>query len=206
MEAPPSPTEIPQDEPKDLQELEHINKNRPRPKRNRPISKLPPAKLKSTVADAEDANLNFDEGLNHFFAVTDALPQRTSALFIPSDDPRELPLWSPTVSQSPASLRREPRVPDIVAEQNGDESDRNDHLSKLPLAMPKPDRIIHANVLAEMKAKRELRASGLFSVNVANIGSPDRPPKSPPLILTPKPKPRIPRKTSGSQPSGNCPN
>ena len=66
------------------------------------------------------------------------------------------------------------------------------------------DRGLSASMLAEIKAKQEARASGIFNLNVNNVtngGDHNGRSRSPPPPVTPKPKARAGsgRKSSGSR-------
>lgn len=204
-EVPPSPTEIPQEEPKNLHRLEHINKFRPKPKRNRPLSKLP-----GTRTPTDPPN---NEGLGNFFPTPErAAPVANRVSWNKTADTSQpLPVFmvSPSVSRKdlfkslpPEEVVRRTFEPVMEESEKFDRSDVG--AAKPPFGLS--DRGFTADMLAEIRAKQEARASGIFSLNVNNVGSGEpsgRRSKSPPPT-TPKPKVRVAgvRKNSGTRTAG----
>ncbi|XP_055357873.1 F-actin-uncapping protein LRRC16A-like isoform X2 [Paramacrobiotus metropolitanus] len=194
-EVPPSPTEIPQEEPRHLHKLEHLNKSRPKPKRNRPISKPPMSKSSGDIPP-------IDDGLGNFFALPElnsGHPNRLS--WNKADAVQSLPVFmaSPSVARKelvrPADevVKRtfEPVVEEV--ERNDTKSSETGAGGKAPFGLS--ERGFTADIMAEMRAKQEARASGIFNLNVNNGGNVEPVSngrsKSPPPPTTPKPRSRI---------------
>ncbi|GAU96902.1 hypothetical protein RvY_08273 [Ramazzottius varieornatus] len=202
-EAPPSPTEIPQEEPKNLHKLEHINKNRPKPKRNNPATKFPSA----NTALSDDPSAIVDDGLGHFFSSTErALTSANRLSWTKSAEAAAMQL--PVFVASPSTTRKNHTVPEEVTVRRYFEAvhEEPDSVDTPTASKPPPagsDRGLSASMLAEIKAKQEARASGIFNLNVGNLSNGDhnsRSRSSPPPV-TPKPKARAGsgRKSSGSR-------
>lgn len=204
-EVPPSPTEIPQEEPKNLHKLEHINKYRPKPKRNRPPSKL-------AVSKAVSGDLvGVDDGLNHFFASAERAANAANRMSWNKsvDGNQHLPVFmvSPSVTRKeftrpPDEVVKRTFEPVVEEVEKCDKSDAGG--ARPPFGLS--ERGFTADIMAEIRAKQEARASGIFSLNVnngSNGDNSDRRSKSPPPT-TPKPRPRIVgvRKNSGPRNPG----
>ncbi|OQV23561.1 F-actin-uncapping [Hypsibius exemplaris] len=219
-EVPPSPTEIPQEEPRNLHKLEHLNKHRPKPKRNRPITKLPGSGGKSVSTD--DSALTVDDGLGTFFASAERAVSAANNRLSWNKSTDSAASHFPVLVASPTVSRREVRktvLEEVVTRKHFDSVQEesvpepvssvvepmSSSSTKPPHAGFSQQQKFPDPILAEMRAKQEARASGVFSHNGNGFSNGDgvgvgRRSRSPPPT-TPKPKPRAGsgRKSSGAR-------